>query len=115
MRMTVSEGGALKAMNSKDDTEVRVSSVIWMFWLWITARPPPRREGQGLVMYLKPGGDVWLRENKSSGCCQVSVSRRKSRDFSKISSWRMRAFLLSDRMLRRAMLVEWEGRGVVTG
>ena len=52
MRMTVSEGGALKAMNSKDDTEVRVSSVIWMFWLWITARPPPRREGRGLVMYL---------------------------------------------------------------
>ena len=31
MRMTVSEGGALKAMNSKDDTEGRVGSVIWMF------------------------------------------------------------------------------------
>ena len=33
MRITVSEGGALKAMNSKDGTEGRVSSVVRKFWL----------------------------------------------------------------------------------
>ena len=33
MRITVSEGVVLKARNSKDDTEGRVSSVVRMFWL----------------------------------------------------------------------------------
>ena len=50
-----------------------------------------------------------MREKKSLGCCQVSVSRRKSSELSRMSSWRMGALLLSERVLRRAKLDEWEG------
>lgn len=92
---------SLTASDSKEEWMGTVTVLIFMVSRWRRARPPPLPVTRGLLMNEKPGGAVSVSWEKSFGCCQVSVRKRKSSLWSVMKSARSRVLLLRDLMLKR--------------